>query len=159
MKTILRVNESRDLFFQTVDSIEIIKHDEIKNYSDDYKKYHCDLGNTGNLVKVNFDHDIKSLFLDYELNSWSVDCATSGQIQERDFIATKQAFKHVDRINKAMDYRCLLNDVEVLKQLIKHVKVQAVFIEYAGFKKLYDLAAIKKSFNEIYYDIVNRREA
>lgn len=143
MKTILRVNGTRDMFFQTVTSIETIKNEKIKDYSEEYKKGYFDLGHTGDMSKINFDHDMKSFFLDIEFGDWAVDTGYGEKLYHRDFDAVKKSISVINRIENKMD-GCLFNDIRVMDQLFKLLKVQAVYIEVNGQKKLFDKSDMKK---------------
>lgn len=153
MKTILRVNGTKTMLFQTVNSIETIKNEKIKDYSEEYKRYYCDLGNTGNLVKVDFDTDIKNLFLDIEFGEFSVDTGYGEQLYRRDFDAVKKSISIINRIESKMNYACAFNDIRVMDQLIKLLKVQAVFIEVDGKREMFNKSDMKKNHADMFVAI------
>ena len=136
MRTILRINGSNKAFFQPVTGkVEFIKNERIADYSAEFKRYYVDLAKSGDLARLEFDHNLRGFMLDLKYGELSVETTLLDSIQKRDFDAHKKAFAAVDRIEKNLNYDLLVNDKLMIKILLNAFKVQAVFIEIDGERK------------------------
>ncbi|AUR86153.1 hypothetical protein NVP1083O_07 [Vibrio phage 1.083.O._10N.286.52.B9] len=156
MKTILRINGTNGLLFQTIsNNINIIKNENIKDYSEEYKKYHFDLAKSGDLVKIDFDHDLFSFVVDREFGGIDIDLGYKEVLQSRDFEAVKKSISIANRITKQLNYFNCVNDEIIVLQLLKALKVKAVFIELDGLKRTYSLSEAKANLGFIFSAINN----
>jgi hypothetical protein len=144
MKTILRTNGTKSMLFQFVESIEIIKNEDIHKYSSEYLKGSYDLAKSGDLCKVTWDHyEYENILLECNYNNLAVDCEYKNSIQDHEFKQFKKSFALIDRINKKFDYRLKLEDEDQLLKLIKLFNVQAVFYVSDTLKKTIVKSEIK----------------
>ena len=147
MKTILRINGTNDILFQTVtDGVPIIKNETIADYSTEFKRFYFDLAKSGDLVKVDFDRDLFNFCICREFGEIKIDTGYNDFITANKFNAMKDSIKLAEKISKKLNHHLLINDKIVIKNLIKAFNVQAVFIEIDGCRKTY---SIKEAFNNL----------
>lgn len=150
MKTILRINGTKQALFQTVEKCEVIKNKDLYKYSEDHKKYGYDLAHSGDLCLVNFDRDIKSFIWDIQFAEIGISTEYGDCLYNRDFNAVKKSISTVNRIEKALNYPNSFNDVAMLKQLFKLFKVEAVTIEVDGKRKTFNKGELNKNADYIF---------
>ena len=144
MKTILRISGTNEILFQTItNDAPIIKNENIKDYSEEYKKYYTDLAKSGDMVKLNFDNDLASFIVDRECGDINLLMGYGSVIYSRNFEAINKSIKIANRITKQLNYINTVNDEIIVLQLLKAFKVQAVFIELDHCKKTLTISEAK----------------
>lgn len=156
MKTILRINGTNDILFQTVtDGVPIIKNENIADYSTEFKKFYFDLAKSGDLVKVDFDHDLFNLYVCREFGEIKIYTGYNDFITDNKFNAMKDSIKLAEKISKKLNHCLLINDKIVIKNLIKAFNVQAVFVETDSCRKTYSIKEALDNLDLIFAAIHN----
>lgn len=152
MKTILRINGTNELFFQTIEKIEIIKHADVDNWPLKLEEGYRDMFNTGDAVKLNFDHECQSFSYDIRYDSITVCSKLIGQISSYEFSSYKKAFSAYSRIEKKLDScgASKLDSSDSLMEILKAFNTQSAVIEVNGMRKLFNKKELSHNIDDLF---------
>lgn len=97
---LIRIDENKVLI-QHIDQFQRIPNQEIKNYSEDEKRGFSDFNQSGDLLKVRFTSDIKSLAFDVRYFDFEIETTTA--IQTYEFDKVKAAMRIIRKMEVKMD--------------------------------------------------------